>query len=256
MVSPLGPKATNSYAPSPHRPAIRGINSRSRTCFPIILGQSIRPARKTGSETKFVHPPKMKVQENNRKPPRARGANGVPAGFRNAEIGKPPRSRGEPRQFCPTPGPGRETPALTGRTLTTQYKLSFATRKPFQQAISLLPTFIADINAAENIRRQGLLILTKRHGKGSAPSPHRPAIQGTNSRSRAHFPRQTRILYGGYKKRPQRSFVASGTQSRLTTRQLSRQDAVPEVEHRPQHLVDGTPRKRHNHGRDDATQDE
>ena len=43
-------------------------------------------------------------------------------------------------------------------------------RKPFQQAISLLHTFTADINAAEDIRRQGLLILTKRHGKGSAPA--------------------------------------------------------------------------------------
>ena len=40
-------------------------------------------------------------------------------------------------------------------------------------------------NAAENTRRQGLLILTKRHGKDAAPNPHRPAIRGTNSSSKA-----------------------------------------------------------------------
>ena len=96
-------------------------------------------------------------------------------------LEKPPRSRGKrvPSQrhlFC-----RRETPALTGQTLTTQYKLSYTTRKPFQQAIPLLPTFTADINAAENIRRQGLLILTERHRKGSAPArtdrPYRAQIR-------------------------------------------------------------------------------
>ena len=102
-------------------------------------------------------------------------------------LEKPPRSRGKrvPSQrhlFC-----RRETPALAGQTLTTQYKLSFATRKPFQQAISLLRTFIADINAAENIRRQGLLILTKKAWKTACPKAIRPAIHGTNSRSQAHL---------------------------------------------------------------------
>ena len=43
----------------------------------------------------------------------------------------------------------------------------------------------AGINAAENIQRQGLLVLTKRHGKDAAPNPHRPAIRGTNPRYRA-----------------------------------------------------------------------
>ena len=99
-------------------------------------------------------------------------------------LEKPPRSRGKrvPSQrhlFC-----RRETPALTGQTLTTQYKLSYTTRKPFQHAISqfpYIPTFTADINAAENIRRQGLLILTERHRKGSAPArtdrPYRAQIR-------------------------------------------------------------------------------
>ena len=51
-----------------------------------------------------------------------------------------------------------KTPALTGQALTTKSELSYTTRKPFQQAISLLPTFTADINAAENVRCQDLLI--------------------------------------------------------------------------------------------------
>ena len=62
-----------------------------------------------------------------------------------------------------------------------------------QVANTLTPATNADINAAENIRHQGLLILTERHGKCRTPSTHRSAIRGLNPRSRAHFPRQPRI---------------------------------------------------------------
>ena len=143
-------------------------------------------------------------------------------------LEKPPRSRGKrvPSQrhlFC-----RRETPALTGQTLTTQYKLSYTTRKPFQQAIPLLPTFTADINAAENIRRQGLLILTERHRKGSAPA-----------RTDRPYRAQIRAL-GTIFRSPQRIYTP-GSKNRLTgqmrevkdrTTDLTKASATPQTKKR------------------------
>ena len=78
--------------------------------------------------------------------------------------------------------------------------IGVAKSPPFQQEISLLHTFTADINATENIQHQGLLILTERHGKQLCPGTHRSAIQGINPRSRAHFPRQPKDFTSATKK--------------------------------------------------------
>ena len=120
------------------------------------------------------------------------------------EAGKPPRSRGKHDDDHQQRAGSRKTPALTGQTLTTQYKLSYTTCKPFRQAISQLPTFTADINATENIRRQGLLILTKKAWKTACPKANRPAIRGINSRSRAHLSGSTYDSPPGHIKRDQK----------------------------------------------------
>ena len=67
------------------------------------------------------------------------------------------------------------------------------------------------MNATENIRRQGLLILTKRHGKGSAPKrTDRPYVAPIRA-LRPIFLVALAILHLARKTAPERRFVQSKT---------------------------------------------
>ena len=56
-------------------------------------------------------------------------------------------------------------------------------------------------------QRSGGLSSRNKSNKQLCPGTHRPAIRGINSRSRAHFPRQHRILHRLQKTAPEAEFV-------------------------------------------------
>ena len=56
-------------------------------------------------------------------------------------------------------------------------------------------------------QRSGGLSSRNKSNKQLYPGTHRPAIRGINSRSRAHFPRQHRILHRLQKTAPEAEFV-------------------------------------------------
>ena len=95
-----------------------------------------------------------------------------------------------------TAGPGQQQPApqiLHQGSLPTP-------SAHLLEAISLLRTFKKYPDNMKNLPKEGGLPSQTKATKGQSPGTHRPAIRGTNSRSRDYFPITPENLYTGLEK--------------------------------------------------------